>query len=90
MPRKTSITDKPPIGVLIGSQLKNLGMEQKTLSKKIKISQTYMCAIINGRATPSIKLLKIIGDCLEINVSELVNAILKKEWGGDTVDMAFH
>lgn len=76
MPRTTNIIGKPPIGVLIGMRLKELQKEQKWISESSGISQTYICAIINGRAIPSFHVLRTLSKCLDIDVKELTNALL--------------
>lgn len=76
MPRTTSIANKPPLGVLIATRLKEMEKNQKWLSENAQVGQVYLCAILAGRATPTIKFLRRIANSLDMDVRELVNALL--------------
>ena len=50
MPRTTNRANKPPLGTLIGKRLKEMDKQQKWLAQEARISKTYLCSIMNGRA----------------------------------------
>ena len=78
MSRTTSISNKPPLGTLIAVRLKEIGRNQKWLSEDAQIGQVYLCAVLAGRANPTIKLLRRIAHSLDIDVRELTNALLSE------------
>ena len=50
MSRTTNLSNKPPLGTLIGRRLKEMGKQQKWLAQEAHISKNYLCGIMNGRA----------------------------------------
>lgn len=78
MSRTTSITNKPPLGTLIAVRLKDMGRNQKWLSEDAQVNQVYLCAVLAGRANPTIKLLRRISKSLDIDVKDLTNALLSE------------
>ena len=58
MSRTTNLNNKPPLGTLIGRRLKEIGKQQKWLAQEARLSKTYLCAVINGRAIPTLATLK--------------------------------
>lgn len=78
MPRTTCLSNKPPLGTLIAARLKEIGKNQKWLSENAHVTRVYLCAILAGRANPTLKMLKKIAKSLDIDVKKLVNALLSK------------
>lgn len=79
MPRSISTANKPPLGILIATRLKEMGKNQKWLSENAHVHQVYLCAVLAGRANPTIKLLRKIAHSLDIDVKELTNALLSED-----------
>lgn len=79
MSRTTNLNNKPPLGTLIGKRLKEIGKQQKWLAQKARLSKTYLCAVINGRAIPTLAALKQIAKPLGLDPFDLVSALLGKE-----------
>lgn len=79
MPRTTNLNNKPLIGMVIGTHLKEMGKTQKWLAKEARLSKNYICDIINGRAIPTLAALKYIAKPLGMDVFELVGALLGKK-----------
>ena len=55
-----------------------MGKNQKWLSVDAQINQVYLCAVLAGRANPTIKLLRKIAKSLDIDIRELTNALLSE------------
>lgn len=79
MSRTTNLNNKPPLGTLIGKRLKEIGKQQKWLAQEARLSKTYLCAVINGRAIPTLAALKQIAKPLGLDPFDLVAALLGKE-----------
>lgn len=79
MSRTTNLNNKPPLGTLIGKRLKEIGEQQKWLAQEARLSKTYLCAVINGRAIPTLAALKQIAKPLGLDPFDLVSALLGKE-----------
>lgn len=79
MSRTTNLNNKPPLGTLIGRRLKEIGKQQKWLAQEARLSKTYICAVINGRAIPTLAALKQIAKPLGLDPFDLVAALLGKE-----------
>lgn len=79
MSRTTNLNDKPPLGTLIGKRLKEMGKQQKWLAQEARISKTYLCNIMNGRAIPTLAALKQIAKPLGLDPFNLVAALFGKE-----------
>ena len=79
MSRTTNLNNKPPLGTLIGKRLKEIGKQQKWLAQEARLSKTYLCAVINGRAIPTLAALKQIAKPLGLDPFDLVSALLGKE-----------
>ena len=79
MSRTTNLNNKPPLGTLIGKRLKEIGKQQKWLAQEARLSKTYLCAVINGRAIPTLAALKQIAKPLGLDPFALVAALLGKE-----------
>lgn len=67
MSRTTNLTNKPPLGTMIGKRLKEINQQQKWLAQEARISKTYLCAIMNGRAIPTLAALKQIAKPLGLD-----------------------
>ncbi len=78
MSRTTRAVNKPPLGALIATRLNEMGKNQKWLSEDAQVNQVYLCAVLSGRANPTIKLLRRIARSLDIDVRELTNALLSE------------
>lgn len=78
MPRTINPLNKSPLGHLIAVRLKEMGQSQKWLSQRVGVTPIYICAIMAGRANPTIKLLCKISSCIDISVERLVNSLLKE------------
>lgn len=68
MSRTTNLNNKPPLGTLIGRRLKEIGKQQKWLAQEARLSKTYLCAVINGRAIPTLATLKQIAKPLGLDL----------------------
>ena len=79
MSRTTNLTNKPPLGTMIGTRLKEINQQQKWLAQEARISKTYLCAIMNGRAIPTLAALKQIAKPLGLDPFDLVAALFGKE-----------
>ena len=79
MSRTTNLTNKPPLGTMIGKRLKEINQQQKWLAQEARISKTYLCAIMNGRAIPTLAALKQISKPLGLDPFDLVAALFGKE-----------
>lgn len=79
MSRTTNLTSKPPLGTMIGKRLKEINQQQKWLAQEARISKTYLCAIMNGRAIPTLAALKQIAKPLGLDPFDLVAALFGKE-----------
>lgn len=79
MSRTTNLNNKPPLGTMIGKRLKEMGKQQKWLAQEARISKTYLCAIMNGRAIPTLAALKQIAKPLGLDPFNLVAALFGKE-----------
>lgn len=79
MSRTTNLTNKPPLGTMIGKRLKEMNRQQKWLTQEARISKTYLCAIMNGRAIPTLAALKQIAKPLGLDPFDLVAALFGKE-----------
>ena len=79
MSRTTNLNNTPPLGTLIGKRLKEIGKQQKWLAQEARLSKTYLCAVINGRAIPTLAALKQIAKPLGLDPFDLVSALLGKE-----------
>ena len=79
MSRTTNLNNKPPLGTLIGKRLKEIGKQQKWLAQEARLSKTYLCAVIDGRAIPTLAALKQIAKPLGLDPFDLVSALLGKE-----------
>ena len=79
MSRTTNLNNNPTIGTLIGKRLKEIGKQQKWLAQEARLSKTYLCAVINGRAIPTLAALKQIAKPLGLDPFDLVSALLGKE-----------
>lgn len=79
MSRTTNLTNKPPLGTMIGKRLKEMGKQQKWLAQEARISKNYLCCIINGRAIPTLAVLKRITKPLGLDPFDLVVALFGKE-----------
>lgn len=79
MSRTTNLNNKPPLGTLIGKRLKEIGKQQKWLAQEARLSKTYLCAVINGRAIPTLAALKQIAKPLGLDPFDLLSALLGKE-----------
>ena len=79
MSRTTNLNNKPPLGTLIGKRLKEIGKQQKWLAQEARLSKTYLCAVINGRAIPTLAALIQIAKPLGLDRFDLVSALLGKE-----------
>lgn len=79
MSRTTNLTNKPPLGTMIGKRLKEINQPQKWLAQEARISKTYLCAIMNGRAIPTLAALKQIAKPLGLDPFDLVAALFGKE-----------
>ena len=79
MSRTTNLTNKPPLGTMIGKRLKEINQQQKWLAQEARISKTYLCAIMNGRAIPTLAALKQIAKPLGLDPFDLVAALFGTE-----------
>ena len=79
MSRTTNLNNKPPLGTMIGKRLKEMDRQQKWLAQEARISKTYLCAIMNGRAVPTLAALKQIANPLGLDPFDLVAALFSKE-----------
>lgn len=79
MSRTTNLCNKPPLGTLIGKRLKEIDQQQKWLAQEARISKTYLCAIMNGRAIPTLATLKQIAKPLGLDPFDLAAALFGKE-----------
>lgn len=79
MSRTTNLTNKPPLGTMIGKRLKEINQQQKWLAQEARISKTYLCAIMNGRAITTLAALKQIAKPLGLDPFDLVAALFGKE-----------
>ncbi len=79
MSRTTNLHNKPPLGTMIGKRLKEMNKQQKWLAHEARISKTYLCAIMNGRAIPTLAALKQIAKPLGLDPFDLVAALFGKE-----------
>ena len=79
MSRTTNLNNKPPLGTLIGRRLKEMGKQQKWLAQEARVTQTYLCAVINGRAIPTLAMLKQIAKPLGVDPFDLVAALFGKK-----------
>lgn len=79
MSRTTNLNNKPPLGTMIGKRLKEMGRQQKWLAQEARISKTYLYAIMNGRAIPTLATLKQIAKPLGLDSFKLVAALFGKE-----------
>ena len=79
MSRTTILNNKPPLGTLIGKRLKEIGKQQKWLAQEARISKTYLCSVMNGRAIPTLAALKQIAKPLGLDPFSLVAALFGKE-----------
>lgn len=79
MSRTTNLDNKPPLGTMIGKRLKEMGKQQKWLAQEARISKTYLCAVMNGRAIPTLAALKQIAKPLGLDPFNLVAALFGKE-----------
>lgn len=79
MSRTTNLNNKPPLGTMIGKRLKEMGKQQKWLAQEARISKTYLCAVMNGRAIPTLAALKQIAKPLGLDPFNLVAALFGKE-----------
>lgn len=79
MSRTTDLTNKPPLGTMIGKRLKEINQQKKWLAQEARISKTYLCAIMNGRAIPTLAALKQIAKPLGLDPFDLVAALFSKE-----------
>ena len=64
---------------MIGKRLKEMNKQQKWLAQEARISKVYLCAIINGRAIPTLAALKQIAKPLGLDPFDLVVALFGKE-----------
>ena len=80
MPRSTNLTNKPPLGTLIGKRLKEMDKQQKWLAQEARISKVYLCSVMNGRAIPTLATLKQIAKPLGMDPFDLVAALFGKEF----------
>lgn len=78
MSRTTNLSNKPPLGTMIGKRLKEMDRQQKWLAQEARISKTYLCAILNGRAIPTLAALKQIAKPLGLDPFDLVAALFGK------------
>ena len=78
MSRTTNLNNKPPLGTMIGKRLKEMGKQQKWLAQEARISKTYLCAVMNGRAIPTLATLKQIAKPLDLDPFDLVAALFGK------------
>ena len=78
MSRTTNLNNKPPLGTMIGKRLKEIGKQQKWLAQEARISKNYLCNIMNGRAIPTLAMLKQIAKPLGIDPFDLVAALFGK------------
>ncbi len=78
MSRTTNLSNKPPLGTMIGKRLKKMDRQQKWLAQEARISKTYLCAIMNGRAIPTLAALKQIAKPLGLDPFDLVAALFGK------------
>ncbi len=79
MSRTTNLNNKSPLGTMIGKRLKEMNRQQKWLAQEARISKTYLCAIMNGRAIPTLAALKQIAKPLGLEPFELVAALFGKD-----------
>ena len=79
MSRTTNLTNKPPLGTMIGKRLKEINQQQKWLAQEARISKTYLCAIMNGRAIPTLAALKQIAKPLGLDPFDMVASLFGKE-----------
>ena len=78
MSRTTNLSNKPPLGTMIGKRLKEMDRQHKWLAQEARISKTYLCAIMNGRAIPTLAALKQIAKPLGLDPFDLVAALFGK------------
>lgn len=78
MSRTTNLSNNPPLGTMIGKRLKEMDRQQKWLAQEARISKTYLCAIMNGRAIPTLAALKQIAKPLGLDPFDLVAALFGK------------
>lgn len=79
MSRTTNLYNKPPLGTMLAKRLKEMNRQQKWLAQEARISKTYLCAIMNGRAIPTLVALKQIAKPLGLDPFDLVAALFGKE-----------
>jgi len=79
MSRTTNLYNKPPLGTMIGRRLNEMGKQQKWLAQEARLSKNYLCAVMNGRAIPTLAALKQIAKPLGIDPFDLVGALFGKE-----------
>ena len=77
MSRTTNIRNKTPLGIVIATALKNQNKTQRWLAEKTGISFAYIWMITVGNSVPSIKFLEKISNVLQIDINDLISAILK-------------
>lgn len=76
MPRVPIVANKPPLGALIVTRLNEVGKSQKWLADEVQVTQIYLCAVLAGRANPTIRLLQRISRSLNIDIRDMVDALL--------------
>jgi len=64
---------------MIAVRLKEMDKNQKWLSEDAKVNQIYLCAVLAGRANPTIKFLKKLAKSLDMDVKDLANALLSED-----------
>lgn len=79
VPREISMVGKPPLGTLITVHLRKIGKTQKWLAEDINVSSIYLCAVMAGRANPTLKLLRRIAKSLDIDMKDFVDILLSEE-----------
>ena len=79
MPRTTNLTNKPPLGTLIGKRLKEMDKQQKWLAQEAQMSKVYLCSIMNGHVTPTLAMLRRIAEPLGMDPFDLVATLFDEK-----------
>ena len=60
------------IGIHIRNIRKQKGLTQKELAQKVSLDFTQLNRIETGKSEPSLKNLKLIAECLEVSIDQIV------------------
>jgi len=79
MPKKTIISNKPPLGKLIATRLRDIDKNQKWLAEDTGLSIMCIHKVISGDVTPSTKTLSKIASSIDVDISLLLTTLLQSE-----------